>query len=295
MSSSATEGAPLPAGAPAGWKSLSLTGTSDRGVKPPPPGASSRLLRNWTASAMISTDWRLLPSLSCHSRHSRRPSSATGRPLDRKRAQFSPCAPQTVTSKKFGLSSHSPVCWFLRRVLLAMRREQTDMPLGSERSSGSRVRFPVRTTRLMLVAATRGSFPSLTKSFGWPSLGVRPARSATASQVGRISWQSRCSRRGRGTAAAGSALDLGRLLGGGRGGRLAQVRRRGRALAQLDDPEAVDAVRDLQRVVELVEQVGRALELEQVVVRVPALADLVRRGAQAPVVARDHRALTVDD
>ena len=32
------------------------------------------------------------------------------------------------------------------------------MPLGSERSSGSRVRLPVRTTRLMLVAATVAPF-----------------------------------------------------------------------------------------------------------------------------------------
>jgi hypothetical protein len=31
---------------------------------------------------------------------------------------------------------------------------QTDVPLGSERSSGSAVRFPVITTRLILVAAT---------------------------------------------------------------------------------------------------------------------------------------------
>src|SRR5215218_6927143 len=35
-----------------------------------------------------------------------------------------------------------------------MRSEHTDMPLARERSSGSRVRFPVRTTLLMLVAAT---------------------------------------------------------------------------------------------------------------------------------------------
>jgi hypothetical protein len=35
-----------------------------------------------------------------------------------------------------------------------MRRLQTDMPLGSERSSGSAVRFPVITTLLMFVAAT---------------------------------------------------------------------------------------------------------------------------------------------
>ena len=39
------------------------------------------------------------PSLASHSRHSRRPSIATGRPFTRYLAQFSPCAPQTVTSK----------------------------------------------------------------------------------------------------------------------------------------------------------------------------------------------------
>src|SRR5205823_2952642 len=44
--------------------------------------------------------------------------------------------------------------WFLRRVLHAIRRLHTDMPLGSVRSSGSAVRFPVITTLLMFVAAT---------------------------------------------------------------------------------------------------------------------------------------------
>jgi hypothetical protein len=39
-------------------------------------------------------------------------------------------------------------------VLQAMRRLHTDMPLGSDRSSGSAVRFPVITTLLMFVAAT---------------------------------------------------------------------------------------------------------------------------------------------
>ena len=91
----------LAAGAPAGAKSLVSAGTSDRGVKPlPPPPMSSRPPRNCTASAMMSIAWRLWPlSRSSHSRHSRRPSMATGRPLARNRAQFSPCAPQTVTSK----------------------------------------------------------------------------------------------------------------------------------------------------------------------------------------------------
>jgi hypothetical protein len=49
----------------------------------------------------------------------------------------------------------------LRRVLQAMRMLHTDMPLGSERSSGSAVRFPVITTLLMFVAATA------VLPFGW--------------------------------------------------------------------------------------------------------------------------------
>src|SRR5829696_2228848 len=89
------------------------------------------------------------------------------------------------------------------------------------------------------------------------------------------------------------ALDLGGLLGG-RGGRSGEVRRAGRALAQLDDAEAVDAVRDLQRVVELVEQVRRALELDQVVVGVAALAHLVGGRAQTPVVTRHDCTLALD-
>src|SRR2546421_11669147 len=39
-----------------------------------------------------------------------------------------------------------------------MRRLQTAVPLGSERSSGSRVKLPVRMTRLILVAATVAPF-----------------------------------------------------------------------------------------------------------------------------------------
>src|ERR1700729_1982431 len=66
---------------------------------PLPPPASSRPPRNCTESATISTDWRLLPSLSVHSRHCRRPSTAIGRPLERYRWQLSPCAPHTETSK----------------------------------------------------------------------------------------------------------------------------------------------------------------------------------------------------
>ena len=69
-------------------KSEVSAGTSDWALKrlpaaasPPPP---SRLPRNWTELAMIETAWRLPePSFASHSRQSSRPSTATGRPLDR--------------------------------------------------------------------------------------------------------------------------------------------------------------------------------------------------------------------
>src|SRR5215208_4031181 len=70
-----------PALAGAGSKSPVSAGTSLWGVKRPPFSLPSREPRNWTESAMISTDWRLLPLSSCHSRHSSRPSIARGRPL----------------------------------------------------------------------------------------------------------------------------------------------------------------------------------------------------------------------
>ncbi len=96
-------------------------------ARPPP--------RNCRVSAMISTAWRVWPSWARHSRHSRRPSSATGLPLDRKRAALAPWAPQTVMSKKLGLSSHSPAL-VRRRVLTARRSRQTSVPFASARSSG---------------------------------------------------------------------------------------------------------------------------------------------------------------
>src|SRR5215218_9908094 len=56
---------PGPTGA--GSKSPVSAGTSLCGVKRPPFSPPSREPRNWTESAMISTDWRLLPCLSSHS------------------------------------------------------------------------------------------------------------------------------------------------------------------------------------------------------------------------------------
>src|SRR6266576_5359843 len=76
--------AAAPAGTNCGW---------------PPPSPSLRLPRNWTLSAIISTACRFVPSCASHSRHSSRPSTATGRPLARYWAQLSPWLPQTVMSK----------------------------------------------------------------------------------------------------------------------------------------------------------------------------------------------------
>src|SRR3954467_623691 len=123
---------PPPAGA--GAKSSVETGMSLWAVKPfepppLPPLKPSGLDRNCTESAMMSTDWRLLPCWSCHSRHSRRPSIATGRPFASYFAPFSPWGAQTVTSKELGLSVHWPDS-SLRRVLHAILRLQTDVPLG---------------------------------------------------------------------------------------------------------------------------------------------------------------------
>ena len=68
-------------------KSEVSAGTSELGWKPlpspPPLGLSEREPRNWTLLAMISTAWRLEPSWASHSRQSSRPSTATGRPLER--------------------------------------------------------------------------------------------------------------------------------------------------------------------------------------------------------------------
>src|SRR5919106_792566 len=156
--SSSSSPEPTPAFSPS--KSEVSAGTSEPWTPLPLCGASPREPRNCTLLAIISTAWRLpLPSCASHSRQSRRPSTATGRPLDRYVAQFSPCAPHTVTSKKFGLSTQSPLDESLRRLFTATRSLHTEVPFGVVRSSGSLVRFPVTTTTFTFVAATR-SVPS---------------------------------------------------------------------------------------------------------------------------------------
>src|SRR5665811_457257 len=110
--------------------------------------ASWREPRNCTVLATTSTFERLEPSCASQLRKLRRPSMATCRPLLRYWAQLSPWPPQTTMSKKFGFSIHSPAS-FLYFSFTASPRVQTDLPLGVVRSSGSRVRFPTRTTRLI--------------------------------------------------------------------------------------------------------------------------------------------------
>src|SRR6516164_366462 len=78
-----------------------LRGAAGTNWLPPPPSSppSPRPPRNWTLSATISTDSRLPPSCACHSRQSRRPSIATGLPLDRYCAQLSAWLPKTEALK----------------------------------------------------------------------------------------------------------------------------------------------------------------------------------------------------
>ena len=108
MSSSA--GALLRAPTGCGAKSDVSAGTSECGAKP--------LLYCWRTALTAATVGAVVGAaqeldglgddldglalgvvLPFHSRQSRRPSMQTGRPLVRKRAQFSPWAPQTVTLK----------------------------------------------------------------------------------------------------------------------------------------------------------------------------------------------------
>src|SRR5215210_4557668 len=101
-----------------------------------------------------------------------------------------------------------------------MRRLHTDIPLGSERSSGSRVRLPVSTTRLMFVAATAWLLSDASLDSRTPSLDRGSDRPATVPQVAAKSSRSRDEVR----------LGLVRVAhGGGCGGCGAHLGRRGRA------------------------------------------------------------------
>src|SRR5205823_1339324 len=141
--------------------------------KPFPLPASSRPPRNCTVSAMISIDSRFWPSAS-HWLHSSRPSIATARPFLRYWAQLSACLPNTVTRKKLAFSSHWPVCPSLRRPLTARPSLQIPSPPGVVRCSGSLVRLPVSTTRLMFPAIPQAPFQATFESLR-SSLGAEQA------------------------------------------------------------------------------------------------------------------------
>src|SRR6185295_7310050 len=168
-----------------------------------------------------------------------------------------------------------------------MRSLQTELPLCSERSSGSWVRLPVITTTLMFVAATRGLLSLTLSKLGSPSLDrgseVSPARVADWGCF--LTEATRSRRRVRGLALDALALgtpvalvDLGRA-----DDRRREIGRRRSAGAKLGDAEAQYAVGDLEAVVELLEQLHGAVELEQVVVGIGALAHLEGGRPHAPV------------
>ena len=119
----------------------------------PPPSRAGRPPRNWTVSAMISTAWRFVPSCASHSRQSRRPSIADGAALGEVlRAALALVAPDGDVEV---VRLVGPLA---RRAVLHARvhgdAELADaVPLGVCRSSGSRVRLPTRTTRLMFAIA----------------------------------------------------------------------------------------------------------------------------------------------
>src|SRR5438105_12152599 len=79
---------------------------------PPPPSPSLRLSRNWTLCAITSTFERLAPSCSQDDQSSR-PSTPTRRPFARCCDSISAWLPNTLTSKKLGLSTQLPPesCW----------------------------------------------------------------------------------------------------------------------------------------------------------------------------------------
>src|SRR5512141_286048 len=123
--------------------------------------------RNWTLSATTSILLRFTPSVS-QLRCRRRPSTSTGRPLERYSAQFSAVFPNTEMSKKETSSLTSLVDFALYLEFTAMLKLVTASPEGRKRVSGSRTRLPARMTRLKV---TIGTLPC-------------PARQASAGAAG---------------------------------------------------------------------------------------------------------------
>src|SRR6476646_2190775 len=131
-----------------------------------------------------------------------------------------------------------------------MRSEQTGVPPPVWRSSGSFVRFPTRTTRLMFAAMVSCSSPT-----GRPRL-------------------LRCL-----VAVIGGS---GRGRGGRRRGRLSGRLLVGRPLHASVRTVTHDAVGDLQHARDLVERLDGAREEEEVVDRLALVRDLVREPPATP-------------
>ena len=173
-----------------------------------------------------------------------------------------PAPPQTVTSKKLGLSSQSPLAP-LRRCCRRSRSLQTDCPLGRLRSSGSGEVAGEDDTVDVCRGHLRPPPSGTNESCGESRPGIgghrRPRRSFRAFVTGSRATArgSRHGDRRRRAAALGDGVGglrdgRGSLgcdrLADARGARLGAVRggRRG-ARRELDDAEAHDAVGDLQR------------------------------------------------
>src|SRR4051812_2811680 len=95
------------------------------------------------------------PFLSSHWSSSSRPSRKTCRPLARYCSTRSACLPNSPRlyasqSMNMGTSSHCPVCEFFLRLVTAKPNLATLPPVEKVRTSGSRVRRPIRITLLTL-------------------------------------------------------------------------------------------------------------------------------------------------
>ena len=158
------------------------------------------------------------------------------------------------------------------------------MPLGVCRSSGSRVRLPTRTTRLML-AMLYSSSSSSERVF---------VAAYSGSRDGRVGFAARRRLAARLGSTAGSARRHGSLAAaGGRlgAGAAGAVARRDPARRQV----AHDAVGDLEDPRQLVEGLRLGVELEQVVDPVGLLVDLEREPALAPRIVADPGAAALLD
>src|SRR6188508_2697425 len=109
---------------------------------PPSPRFGKKVMDCATTSCLL----RFWPSSVSHRRCCSRPSTITPFPLLRYCPQCSACLPNTTMSTKQTSSFRSSPCLYRR--LTANPSAATGVPFGVYRSSGLRVRFPMRMTLL---------------------------------------------------------------------------------------------------------------------------------------------------